>query len=569
MSLEAEKQLRERSLATGSKTIGHAADVLQAERLLVSSKDLGDRFTRIAKRLEELRQASPGVPDISQFQQQMESLRPLLRLLVRSDEFRGALISALRVATSVVDQNMEGSLDKVMKKGEKEGIEAAGKEVGKAVNETMENIEKKVDNNENIISDTDWEKLSTELDSLFHKFQQHSEFRDGINQLFALASAVTLASYVAEKSTTVQSVQRETKDLVAQFSGEEELDRLTRSINGLIAKLQNNSDALNWWAEFRDHTLHITGNYRGKEDLDKYRDIFRNGFKIFREHKSKIGHIIERMNIVISNIANDKLILRLRESLAALSDDLFWQDQDGNRYFDTEAGGVLASSVGDVIRNQFRYLALPKVVRKEEDMSFTLDNLVISANLPDKINFHLESYASLDTSALPVPGRSALRTEIYLTATIRGITALAPNLAFTYQGTTISDSGMMSVTIEPPGADLTIDFVLKPSVSTTMERGATLIESGAPLRYDFVRIKSHFHIPDMKIEFDTRTLHHNILVPLMTSLFKARIIDRFESGIEASLDQGLVALGQQVTSILNQAANPLSISSFGAMMTVV
>jgi hypothetical protein len=114
------------------------------------------------------------------------------------------------------------------------------------------------------------------------------------------------------------------------------------------------------------------------------------------------------------------------------------------RYFDAEAGGALASSVSDVIRNQFkyethrcffshlRYLALPRVVRQEEDMAYTLDNLVISATLPDKIDFHLESYASLDTSALSVPNKSSLQTEIYLTATVRGITAIAPDVIFDF-----------------------------------------------------------------------------------------------------------------------------------------
>lgn len=62
-------------------------------------------------------------------------------------------------------------------------------------------------------------------------------------------------------------------------------------------------------------------------------------------------------------------------------------------------------------------------------MAYSLDNLVISATLPDKIDFHLESYASLDTSTLAVPGKSSLQTEIYLTATVRGITARAPNVS--------------------------------------------------------------------------------------------------------------------------------------------
>lgn len=144
----------------------------------------------------------------------------------------------------------------------------------------------------------------------------------------------------------------------------------------------------------------------------------------------------------------------------------------------------------------------------------------------------------------------------------------------------------MTVTIPEPGADLAIDFVMRPvtnpaissltaptSMSTTLgtESGGFVgtVGGGGIMRYEFVRIKSHFAIPDMEIDFEKATLSHSFLVPLITSMFKTRIIDRFESSIEESLDQGLVALGQQVTKVLNQAPNPLSISSFGSMITAV
>jgi hypothetical protein len=291
------------------------------------------------------------------------------------------------------------------------------------------------------------------------------------------------------------------------------------------------------------------------------------------------------MNVVITNVANDKLVARLRESLAALSDDLFWQDQQGNRYFDSEAAGILAESVGETIKNQLKYFALPKIVRYDQDVAYTLDNLVISATLPDKINFHLESYASLDTKKLAIPGKPSLQTEIYLTATIRGIMIRAPDVIFSYSGSTLTESGVMTITIPSPGADLTLDFVMRPitsaaisaahaptsfSTTTGLESGGFFgnVGGGGLMKYEFVKIKSHFSVPDMNIDFDTRTLSHRFLVPLITSVFKGKLIDRFEAVIEESLDQGLITLGHRVTGILNQAPNPLSLSSFGSMIGI-
>lgn len=70
---------------------------------------------------------------MSQLQAEMESLRPLLQLLIRSDEFRTTLVSALRVAKHVIEENMEGSLESVLEKGEKKGSEAAGEEAKSAL----------------------------------------------------------------------------------------------------------------------------------------------------------------------------------------------------------------------------------------------------------------------------------------------------------------------------------------------------------------------------------------------------------------------------------------------------
>jgi hypothetical protein len=584
---EIEAPLKARAEVTGAKTAGHAADVLEAQRLLVSEKDLGERFLRIANRLKELQQVPvSGRETLTRLQRSFESLRPLLRLTIRSIEFRKSLFSALLVAKHVIEEYAEGSVEEAMEKGEKEGIESTTEYAKKSVNKTVEKIQDKLDRNEDIISDRDWERLSSEVDSLFSKISNHSEFRSGIDQLFSLASTLSYQARSETLSTSklgraTESLQHEAKDLIAQFSGEEELERLLNSIQTLVKKLDNDNEAQQWWDTFKEHTLRSVKSYKGVEDINVFRDIFRQGIQIFREHIDDINEIINRANVVLANIGNDKLVARLQESLAVLKDDLFWEDQMGNRYFDADAAGVLVSSIGETIKTQFKYLALPDIARAEEDMEYSLSNLVITATLPDRIDFHLESFGSLDTAAISLPGQSSIHTEIYLTATIRGITARAENVAFSYRGTTLSESGIMNMEIPGPGADLAIDFVMRPfsraSISsvTAPTRFATTtgLDSGGyvgrvgggVMKYEFVRIKSHFDVPDLNLDYDKRTLSHRFLVPLITTLFKNRILDRFESGIEESLDQGLMTLGQKVTDILNQASNPLSLPSFGSV----
>eukprot|EP01126_Amoeba_proteus_P050416 TRINITY_DN5950_c0_g2_i1.p1 TRINITY_DN5950_c0_g2~~TRINITY_DN5950_c0_g2_i1.p1 ORF type:complete len:343 (+),score=82.06 TRINITY_DN5950_c0_g2_i1:1197-2225(+) len=335
-----------------------------------------------------------------------------------------------------------------------------------------------------------------------------------------------------------------------------------------------NQEAQLWWTTFKEQILQVVGSYKGKEDLNKFRDVFDKGAKIFQDYQPKIIKIVDSMGLVITNITNDEYVARLKESLSMLTTDLFWNDQDGNSYFDTEAAGILVSAIGGVIRNQFKYLALPKVIHRDSSTAYTLDNLVITATLPNKVDFHLETNLSLDLAAIPVPDRRSIKAEIYMTADIKGIMAQALNTVFTYEGksrpfsfclyfpigTTISDSGVMDVTIG--NANLSLDFVMRPGAKSilgeTRQGGAVPMSS---MRYEFLRMKTRFRIKDMDIKFHTETLSHSLLVPMLTSLFKGSIRDRVESGIEEAMDEGLVSLGKQVVDILNQAPRPLSIPS--------
>jgi len=462
-----------------------------------------------------------------------------------------------------------------MKKRHKEGGKAAKKELKRAVNEAADEIDYRLERDKAVLPDKDWQEISNELDNLFTTFQNHQDFRDAVPRLFALADYISNSSSVKVSGSDAEAVGMEAKQLVAQFSGTEELDDLLDSIYRLQKNVRTNEKALRWWAKFRRHTEHVTTNYKGKEDLEEFRRMFRKGYVIFKGHKDEIVDVIDRLSRVLDNISNDKYILRLQESLSTLSDDLVWQDSDGKRYLDQESVNHLSNSITGVLREQFKYLALPRIHRTDKGTDYVLDNLVIKATLPDKIKFHQEAFAVLDTTNTV---GSSVDSEIFLTASMKGITLEAPEIHFQYNGK-ITESGIMSVRIAPPGARLSIDFVMKPiskatdpkplgeghfsTLSTLGGLGGMGATAGKKLRYQFVRIKTHFTISNMDISYDKSTLSHKFLVPLATSLFKASIIDRIESGIEAALDKGLVNLGEQVIAKLNQLPNPLSLSSLG------
>lgn len=228
----------------------------------------------------------------------------------------------------------------------------------------------------------------------------------------------------------------------------------------------------------------------------------------------------------------------------------------------------------DVDVDLFRYLALPKISRTDKGTSYTVEDVVITGHLPEKINFHLESDAALDIDNIGSPA-GGLKTRIYLTATIRGIKIKAKDIRFSYKSRTLSEAGIMKK-VKIPHADLTIDFVMQPtgmgtSLGKEIKEGFVTAggASGETSRYEFVRTKSHFNISELMIKYKKATLSHKFLVPMVTNLFKGTITDRFEIGIEQALDKSLQTLGQNVTRMLNQAPNPLSISTITSFIPTI
>jgi len=319
------------------------------------------------------------------------------------------------------------------------------------------------------------------------------------------------------------------------------------------------------------HTQKIAKSYKSKEDFEEYRKLFNEGYEIFDRFSNDLNRIVEQMNHVVDNITNDKLVKELRERVGSISDELVWKDNDGNAHIDTGAAKSLAATITEAIKKEFKYLALPGINYKDGDTMLKMEDMIVSASLPDNISFHLESYANFDLKSwnMSKPGSPDLGTEIYLSASINSITFDLQDTQFKYEGTMISDSGIVSISIPKPGADLTIDFVLRPfensdklgstNVRGSEEKGAVRDSQG---RYSFVKVDSTLFIPDLAVNFKGE-MRHPYLLPVLTSLFKHSIINEFEGIIERGLNDGLKELGESVAKILNQAPNPLSLSSLG------
>jgi hypothetical protein len=264
-------------------------------------------------------------------------------------------------------------------------------------------------------------------------------------------------------------------------------------------------------------------------------------------------------------MSDDEYVSQLRESLSVMADDLYWTDDAGVRHYDTQAITEIAAAVGDILREQLKDLPLPDISGRDGKRSYSFKELHLHANLPEKFKFNIETVLDMTkkphkpySERMKKPHKGAFSTELYLTTSMKGISARAKNIDFAFEHPKFKEDGIMDVEI--PAANLAIDFIFSPNVDTRHPYTDTTMSTGEKTsRYHFLRSRCYFTVSDIIISYHKNTLDHRFLVPFVTRLFKSYIIRNFEAGVERILNERLAMLGERLEKILEHNPKPLSL----------
>jgi len=252
-------------------------------------------------------------------------------------------------------------------------------------------------------------------------------------------------------------------------------------------------------------------------------------------------------------MSNDEYVKDLQERLSIVADDLYWVDAQGNRRLDVNAVKDVSAAVGEALRMQLSHLSLGDIVGESNYARYRLADLTIDSEIPEKLKFHLESDAVLNTRR-DTESSKRFESELNLTTTLRGIKMSAMGVHFWYESSTIAESGIMDVEI--PSADLIIDFVYSPSVPKGATTGYTKeLETGL---YQFMRATTQFSVSDLNISYHPG-LRHEVLVPMLTTLFKPYLISKFETGVQEAMNNGLRDTGNRISQLISQSPYSLSL----------
>jgi len=282
-----------------------------------------------------------------------------------------------------------------------------------------------------------------------------------------------------------------------------------------------------------------------KEVKERLKKFSTEGRDLVNEYQYgfELNDFLDKSDYLMESIKNDQFVQVLRHHAGLVAEDLSYVDKSGNPQMDTEMLSKLRTIIAPVIAESFKYIPIPRISDSDKNSDYWVDNIVLCGYdvLPEHIRIQLESDSQINVRDIQTD-----KSYTKLILTMDDIRTELKNLDFFYHKKTfpeLTEQGKVTLRLPAPGASLRIVFRVKQasgSVVPTFTEGVV-----------------NFQIHKFDIEFDKKTLSHDLLVPLITSMFKYQIQRQIELSVEKNIG-GLVAnIGDRLTTALVEINRPL------------
>jgi len=232
----------------------------------------------------------------------------------------------------------------------------------------------------------------------------------------------------------------------------------------------------------------------------------------------------------------------LSEQAGIVSSDLSYVDTEGKLTVDTDMLSKLQSVLLPTLAESLKYIPMPRIESRDSDREFWLDNITLCGYdiIPENIHFHLESDSDFSFKDIKSKG-----SYTHLVITLDKFRTELKNMTFFYKKKTfpvLTDSGVVTFRIGGAGARLKLVFTVEQNSGDKLPR---LTEGYAD-----------FHIHHMDIDFDKSTLTHDVLLPMMTNMWKLQIQTQIEKIVEKNFTSVVQKLSDQLTQTLSEVNRP-------------
>jgi hypothetical protein len=513
--------------------------LMVSSRSLSENKQIEERLLNIQKECEKAietlkspeidRATTETAKDIKEF---VTNWRSLFYLITSSRDFRIFLLESINIAKGIIYgyTGREEYSEKVVQK--------------KRLPE---------------LSEAEWDRFQFDVRRVLELIAKEPIYRDGINRIFFLLD-LFVQSLLEEPITAgvaLASVAAETEGLVACFSGRETLEHFKAHLRNLILLIQKNEPLKIYLSELKTFVLF----FRNEEETRS--EKFKNECKMMayrgRELMSDLSeeedlkHFLQACDDLITNIKKDEFLEVLRRQAGIVQSDLTFVDSQGELQVDTGSVLKLQSALLPVLVDALKYIPVPKIYVNDHEKEFWIDNLVLCSYdiIPQHIRFHIQSTSDVDVQEVEVKSHTYLVIELsHLRTEIKDVEFFYLKKSFPH----FEEHGKATFRIKGEGAKLTFTYTLDQTPDDILPK--------------ITRGHASLDISDMSIDFDKSSLKHDILIPMITKLFKVLIEQQIEKEVEKNLTGFIQKLGDMITKSLHEINKPF-ISGLEAAKTVV
>jgi len=378
------------------------------------------------------------------------------------------------------------------------------------------------------MSDQEVDALLDDAQRVLAILAREPTYREGIENIFTLldlfqqhlASEQPIATL--PQDIHMQRVVTETESLVADFSGRDTLEKFKYNLRRIIMEVKDHQDLQNYLAELKHFIISAKSEEEVRSEAFKQRskDLANRGRELFYQLRDQLDldPLFDSANEMIENIKSDEFLQILSHHAGVVQADLSYIDNEGKTQMATDMLKQLQEVVIPVVADALKYIPLPRMESHNEERDFWLDNIVLCGYdiLPENIRFHLESDAEVSLRDIETK-----ESRTYLVIQLNKMLTEIKNVKFWYRKKTVptlEDSGLVTFRIKGNGARLRLTFKVVQGSQDKLPR----IAQG----------KATFDISDMDIEFDKTTIKHDILLPMLSQMFKLQIKAQIENTVE-------------------------------------
>uniref|UniRef100_A0A6B2KZZ8 HAM1-like N-terminal domain-containing protein n=1 Tax=Arcella intermedia TaxID=1963864 RepID=A0A6B2KZZ8_9EUKA len=540
------------------RTLEDMAALAGSLKQMTRHKDIGDRMQAITHETRKAAEAarSPGLGAnmdtdfTSESLEIMELWRPVFQLLISSREFRELVYDTLQVSRRVFLRHNEGVANEA---SEKFLSGAPTTEIAKTITQQSSSSFKNEEGEIEVkISEEEWESIVDHLVANFRILHQNRNFKDGLHKFFRLMTLVRDQMRKAQGNVIDERTEEhakkallETQGLIATFTGRQTLNNLIECFKRAVRRLDQDEKTRSYLTELKEFLLEEnTEKYSDPELKERIRQMIDRGEELVEEYKydDELNALFDASQRAMDNIRNDDFVKVLRHHAGLVASDITYRDPEGKVVLDLEMIGKLRSVVAPYIAELFKYIPIPRIEGKDDTKSFWIDDIVLCGYdiVPENIKFEIES--SYDFSVRDVETKQA---ETKLRIHFSNVRTELKDMKFYFRRLVfpeITEQGRVTLKIGGEGAFITMLFRITQGPNDTYPK--------------FVDEQADFNISSLDVSFDKESLKHDVLVPLLTTIFKRPIQSQIETEIEKKLCQLMATVGDGLTQAIAQVNRP-------------